>query len=186
MTVTLVTFAKTGQRKDFVLSRHSTVIGRKTDADLRIPLNEISRAHCELTMNGKGVVLRDLGSSNGTFVNGERVDDDHELSAGDKIRVGSVMFVVQIDGQPEEVTPEMFAPPAPPAGKAAAARKAAADAPTVAGGAADVEDDIEDLDIDELEDLDIDDLSDIDLSDDDSGELEELSEDDLIDEDEEK
>ena len=44
--------------------------GRKADADLRIPLNQISRAHCELTINGSTVTIRDLGSSNGTFVNG--------------------------------------------------------------------------------------------------------------------
>ncbi len=190
MTVTLVTFSKSGERKSFTLSRESTVIGRKTDADLRIPLNEISRAHCELTMNGKSVSVRDLGSSNGTYVNGERVEDDFELSAGDKIRMGSVMFVVQIDGKPDKVTPAMFAPPAPTGG-AAPARKAAADAPTMASGAADLDDaDVEDVDVDDLDDLDIDDLSDIDLSDEDSdelGELEELSEDDLIvDEDDDK
>ncbi len=192
MTVTLVTFGKNGQRKEFTLERKSTVIGRKTDADLRIPLSEISRAHCELTQNGRSVTLRDLGSSNGTFVNDERIEDDTELEPGDRVRIGPVHFIVQIDGDPEDITPEMLKPPAPPSTKPAvsssSSKEASADAATVAGELS-ADDALEDIDIDDLDDLDLDDLSDLDITEEGSGEigdLEELGEDDLIEDDEDE
>ncbi len=147
----LVTFKKDGSRKDIPLEAGEYTVGRKADADLRIPLNQISRAHCELTINGSKVTIRDLGSSNGTFVNRQRITEA-TLSAGDQITVGPVTFIVQIDGQPSEVHPPTASAP-----DDSAAPLAAAEAPTQAS-AEDVE-----FDIDDLSDLDIDNLSDIDL-----------------------
>ena len=181
MTVTLITFGKKGNAKSFELSRPTTVIGRKTDADLRIPLGDISRAHCELVLTNGSVMLRDLDSSNGTFVNGTQVTET-KLSAGDRIRVGPVTFTVQIDGQPAEVKPP--SEPSTPAKKSEGSK-----AKTVAPARDDASDD---FDIEDMEDLDIDDLSDVDLDadfdlDDDDleevDELEEISEDDVIEED---
>lgn len=184
MTVVFVTFGKSGERKEITLEKKLTVIGRKTDADLRIPLSEISRAHCEIAMNGKGVTLRDLGSSNGTFVNGERVEEDTELVAGDRVRIGPVTFIVQIDGKPANVTAaQLISRPSAPA---VPDRKAPADAATEVGKASDSGvDDLSDLDIDELDELDVDELSDIDFTEEggDLDALEELGEDDLIDDD---
>ena len=45
--------------------------------------------------------VRDLGSHNGTYLNGEQVDKEAVIKAGDYIEVGSLKFVFQIDGQPE-------------------------------------------------------------------------------------
>jgi pSer/pThr/pTyr-binding forkhead associated (FHA) protein len=81
------------------------LIGRQDDCQLRIPSAQISRHHCEIMTGGAGVRIRDLGSSNGTFVNGQRVEDA-ELRAGDVIAVGSMLFVVRIDGQPAAINPE--------------------------------------------------------------------------------
>jgi predicted component of type VI protein secretion system len=78
-----------------------TVIGRREDCDLRIPLGEVSRKHCRLVRDGDTLKLEDLGSSNGTFLNGQRVQEAL-LSPGDTIQVGPVVFAVQIDGEPPE------------------------------------------------------------------------------------
>jgi pSer/pThr/pTyr-binding forkhead associated (FHA) protein len=101
MQAVLVMFRNDGERRSFSISREMTVIGRRQDCDLMIPLGEISRKHCRIIRDGEALRLEDLGSSNGTFHNGRRVQEA-ELSAGDTIQVGPVAFVVQLDGQPEE------------------------------------------------------------------------------------
>jgi len=65
------------------------VIGRVEGADLVLDDKGISRRHCEFERRGDGYVVRDLGSSNGTLVNGEKVTE-HALATGDKVRVGGV------------------------------------------------------------------------------------------------
>jgi predicted component of type VI protein secretion system len=89
-----------------------------------IPLGEISRKHCRLIRDGDSLRLEDLGSSNGTFHNGRRVQEA-VLSAGDTVQVGPVAFVLQIDGVPaeDEMHPRTgtAAAAAAPAGRAATA-----------------------------------------------------------------
>lgn len=181
MTVTLITFTKKGDKKTFDLTKPTVVIGRKTDADLRIPLADISRSHCEFTLQNGNVRVRDLDSSNGTFVNGEQVTEK-SIEPGDEIRLGPVIFTVQIDGKPETIEP--------PQSREAAA-KAGSQAPTIASKSkTDTTDDDFDIDdIDDIDDLDIDDMSDLDLDEDfdfadddleEVDELEEISEDDVI------
>jgi pSer/pThr/pTyr-binding forkhead associated (FHA) protein len=101
MQVVLVMFRGDGERRSFSIVRDVTVIGRREDCDFRIPLGEISRKHCRLIKDGESLRAEDLGSSNGTYVNGARVQEA-ELSPGDTLKVGSVVFVVQIDGVPAE------------------------------------------------------------------------------------
>lgn len=105
MNVVLVMFRENGERRSFSLSRDVTVIGRREDADFRIPLSDVSRKHCRLIKDGNQLIVEDLGSANGTLVNGERVSD-HEVSPGDRLQIGPLQFVVQIDGVPsdEELT----------------------------------------------------------------------------------
>ncbi|MBS3735024.1 MAG: FHA domain-containing protein [Phycisphaerae bacterium] len=102
MDVKLVVFKPNGQRKDFALPKDHTVIGRGEDCELQVPLANVSRRHCELTVEGTSLKAADLGSSNGTFVNNERIVEK-TLQAGDRLVVGPVAFTVQIDGQPENV-----------------------------------------------------------------------------------
>lgn len=106
MQVVLVMFRGEAERRSFSITRDVTVIGRREDCDFRIPLGEISRKHCRLIKDGKTLKVEDLGSSNGTFHNGERIQAG-ELSPGDTLQVGSTVFVVQIDGAPveDELTP---------------------------------------------------------------------------------
>ena len=101
MQAVLVMFRSDGERRSFSIARDMTVIGRREDCDLRIPLGEVSRKHCRLVRDGDTLKLEDLGSSNGTFLNGQRVQEAL-LSPGDTIQVGPVAFALQIDGEPPE------------------------------------------------------------------------------------
>src|SRR5262245_31947724 len=101
MQVVLAMFRSDGDRRSFSLHKDLTVVGRREDCDLRIPLGEISRKHCRLIKENDTLRVEDLGSSNGTYHNGERVQEA-VIQAGDTIQVGSIAFVVQIDGVPAD------------------------------------------------------------------------------------
>src|SRR5580765_4562296 len=60
-------------------------IGRRTAADLKLGGVDVSRDHAEIAWDGDQYVLRDVGSSHGTFVNGQRIAK-HTLAHGDRIR----------------------------------------------------------------------------------------------------
>ena len=94
-------FRSDGDRRSFSLTRDITVIGRREDCDLRIPLGEVSRKHCRLVRDGDSLRLEDLGSSNGTYHNAQRVQEAI-LSPGDSVQVGPLVFVLQIDGAPPD------------------------------------------------------------------------------------
>jgi pSer/pThr/pTyr-binding forkhead associated (FHA) protein len=97
-------FKDNGERKDFPLTAQTTVIGRKEDCDIRIPLAEVSRQHAQFLLSTNKLSLRDLKSANGTFVNNHRVQEK-DLSPGDRVVIGPVVFTVQIDGQPASIKP---------------------------------------------------------------------------------
>src|SRR5215218_4845083 len=102
MGVVMIMFRADGQRRSFSITRDVTVIGRREDCDLRIPLGDISRKHARLIREPEGMRLEDFGSSNGTYLNGQRVEREAMLQAGDSIQVGPVVFVLQIDGHPAD------------------------------------------------------------------------------------
>src|SRR5947207_3397749 len=106
MQVVLVMFRADGERKSFSITRDVTVMGRREDCDFRIPLGDISRKHCRLIKEDEALKIEDLGSSNGTYVNGKRIHEA-ELQPGDTVQIGPVVFVIQLDGQPadEELHP---------------------------------------------------------------------------------
>ena len=110
MQVVLVMFRADGERRSFSLPRTITVIGRREDCDLRIPLGDVSRKHCRFIADNDVLRVEDLGSSNGTFHNGVRIQEA-VVNPGDSVQVGPVMFVVQIDGVPgdEEIQPPVAA-----------------------------------------------------------------------------
>jgi len=119
MDASLVLLKSNGTHKSFDLPSSVTVIGRRHDCDLRIPLPTVSRRHCELTQNGDTLEIIDLDSKGGTFVNGARIDGQTTIKAGDAIKIGPLTFVCRIDGKPEKISaPPKKAPkpkkPAPP------------------------------------------------------------------------
>ncbi len=104
MEIALIMIRNGSEPRLFPLSRDSTVIGRRDDCDLRIPLSDVSRKHCKIVVDAPMIQIEDLGSSNGTFVNGQRVVSSLDLEAGDTIQIGPVKFVLQIDGDPDPAT----------------------------------------------------------------------------------
>lgn len=104
MEAALVMFKADGSRRDFPLERQRVIVGRKNTCDLRIPLTSVSRQHCELTLSDDRLVVRDLGSSNGTYHNSKRVQEA-TLEPGDELVIGPVVFTVVIDGKPQNIKP---------------------------------------------------------------------------------
>jgi pSer/pThr/pTyr-binding forkhead associated (FHA) protein len=96
----LVTNSKANVKK--VVLRQDTVIGRSSECKLRIASQEVSRRHCSILVGENGVQIRDLGSANGTFVDGERIapNVDLPLRTGCQLEVGNVRFLVEHDAPP--------------------------------------------------------------------------------------
>lgn len=74
------------------------VIGRQRDLSFPIPSGSVSRRHAEILLEGSCLQIHDLGSTNGTFVNGERVESTpRNLDPGDVIRVGTFEFRLHVE-----------------------------------------------------------------------------------------
>jgi pSer/pThr/pTyr-binding forkhead associated (FHA) protein len=97
-------------------------IGRSRDCSLQVPSDwahmTVSRRHCLVDIEPEQVRVRDLGSMNGTFVNGTLigcadvpgVERELELHDGDELRLGNTAFRVQIDGLENEEADEVESP----------------------------------------------------------------------------
>ena len=83
----------------------SFTIGRTQDCDLRIADMSVSRRHAQLERGEDGWLLRDLGSHNGTRVNGWLVREPVPVRPGDLLQFGSAMFVIRNDA-PAQAPPE--------------------------------------------------------------------------------
>ena len=87
------------------------LIGREEDCHLRPNSDLVSRHHCVFLVDEYGVRLRDLGSTNGTFINEERISGSRPLEAGDRVDCGGLSFEVKIT---EDATAEAVEPPEQP------------------------------------------------------------------------
>jgi predicted component of type VI protein secretion system len=87
-----------------VVLQRDTLIGRSTQCNLRIASKLVSRRHCKITLNGRQVFVRDLQSSNGTFIDGRRIDAEQDvpLDSGSELSIGGVKFVVHYDAPPAD------------------------------------------------------------------------------------
>lgn len=129
MNVTLLVFAPNGKSRSIPLKPGRYIIGRHESATLRIPHPQVSRQHCELTVDPASISVRDLKSSNGTYRNQKKIDAG-TLQAGDFVSLGPFFLGVQINGQPANLTPP--APDSPSAADALAETPPAA-APALGG-----------------------------------------------------
>jgi pSer/pThr/pTyr-binding forkhead associated (FHA) protein len=105
-------------RADIPLDRVLTVVGRHRLCDARLDSGRISRRHCCLAIDRDGVLVRDLGSTNGTRINGHRVDVGL-LRPGDELWLATARFRLEIQesGTPysaDRRDPAMTTLPAPP------------------------------------------------------------------------
>ena len=76
-----------GSQRSYQLQRGSNILGRGQDASFRLPDTSVSRRHVDIYFDGQMAVMHDLGSTNGTSVNGSTVQT-WQLADGDVIRVG--------------------------------------------------------------------------------------------------
>jgi pSer/pThr/pTyr-binding forkhead associated (FHA) protein len=100
------------------------LVGRDSKCHLRPASQSISKRHCELLNRGEKWFLRDLNSTNGTFVNDEQVTGEREIQDGDILKIGPLEFGVSIEVQaekPTEVEKDTKAPEATSAPAAAPA-----------------------------------------------------------------
>ncbi len=80
------------------LPRDVTILGRREDCDIRLEHKSVSKQHCVLVKTDGLVILRDLGSTNGTRVNGQRVRRA-ALVPDDELAFGSVRYRISINRQ---------------------------------------------------------------------------------------
>src|SRR5262245_49375776 len=86
-----------GMRKTFRIEKPVTIIGRAHGNAVRIPSAQVSRQHCRLRLADGVLQVEDLGSVNGTFLNGKRVVGREPVRPGDQLDIGPVRFSVDYD-----------------------------------------------------------------------------------------
>lgn len=95
------------------LDQAITTIGRSVSCDIVIPLSIVSRLHAQIELHHDRYVLLDSGSANGTFVNGVRIEQGHQLSTDDEIWLGSPSVRLSFS-DPDETLGVVLASGAPP------------------------------------------------------------------------
>jgi pSer/pThr/pTyr-binding forkhead associated (FHA) protein len=82
--------------REISVAKTEFLIGRGGDCELRLSVPDVSRHHCMIRLSADEAVLEDLGSANGTLLNGQRVRSATTLRSGDLIQVGECRFVVDL------------------------------------------------------------------------------------------
>jgi pSer/pThr/pTyr-binding forkhead associated (FHA) protein len=90
-----------GRVREILLTGDEFLVGRGDDCDLCLRDPEISRHHSLIRLRGHETVISDLGSSNGTFINGHRLLSQTKLSTGDEIVLGPFRYVVDLGDKPD-------------------------------------------------------------------------------------
>jgi pSer/pThr/pTyr-binding forkhead associated (FHA) protein len=94
---------RSGERvESFLMIRNPSVIGRSEDCDVVLESRSVSRRHAELKLKREGMTIKDLGSRNGTLVNGKLIKPDFRVlvNPGDTIQIGK--FTLQIEAASEK------------------------------------------------------------------------------------
>ena len=96
MNIHLTMESSSGRQREFPVENPLTVLGRGHKCDLRIPLQKVSREHCQIELRHGRAYLEDLGSMNGTFVNSQKIEEETQLHSGDVIEIASIKFIIMI------------------------------------------------------------------------------------------
>jgi pSer/pThr/pTyr-binding forkhead associated (FHA) protein len=104
--------------KETILGIAGLTIGRNPDNDLALEESGVSRYHCKILPQDDGLIIVDLESSNGTFVNGEKIAESHPMKEADTIQIGKTEFKVEILEREEivDIAEEPAAVPPPEVG----------------------------------------------------------------------
>lgn len=91
--------------KVYPIMKNELTIGRDINNEIVINDAEISRRHCRLVMSGESYLIEDLGSTNGTWINEQRLTGSHQLVSGESIRLGdNVVLEFGLEGFDEDAT----------------------------------------------------------------------------------
>ena len=102
----------------FALSGNQILIGREEGLDIVLQDAEASRRHSRITWQGGRYVVEDMGSTNGTFVNGVQITSPQVLSPGDSVGIGQTVLVFQMAGA--QAGPSSYQAHSPSAGQGGA------------------------------------------------------------------
>lgn len=105
METSLILVNRDGTQREIPLKKARFIVGRQADCQIRLPDPGVSRQHCEIQIDAAKPTIKDLGSSNGTYVNRRRVSQT-ELTAGDTLSIGPFVFVFRVDGEPSNIDVE--------------------------------------------------------------------------------
>ena len=86
-----------GARPATIRLKLPLTVGRSKTAQLKVPHSQVGRSHCEIYEESGMLVVHDLGSSNGTFISGERIDEPTFLLPGESLKIGKVLFEAEYD-----------------------------------------------------------------------------------------
>jgi hypothetical protein len=117
-------FQQNGPIDPVVLGDEPLLVGRSAGCDIEVIDKMLSGKHCRFEPRADGIYVLDLGSSNGTWVGGERIESAVKLSPGDEIKIGGTLIFLRDDGESATT------------GEAAGATAAASAAPAAAATAA--------------------------------------------------
>jgi predicted component of type VI protein secretion system len=112
----------TGQSYELKVDR--TTIGRVEDNTFPIPQPSVSSHHCEIYLRGNDVVVKDLNSTNGTFINNQQITTESVLKPGQILRLGQVEIRLDAPGAAPAPAAPAPGPAAVPAAPAATRRSA--------------------------------------------------------------
>ena len=93
-----------------------TTIGRVDDNSFPITESSVSSHHCEVLLRGQDVIVNDLNSTNGTFINGDKISGEAVLKPGQILRLGQIELRLEVEGM-AAAAPAPGATPSPPSKK---------------------------------------------------------------------
>src|SRR5262245_23665565 len=111
MKVKLVVGSGVHEGREIPIASQQFVIGRDPQCQLWPSSPAISKKHCAIIQRGNKVFVRDFGSTNGTFVDGQAVTDEVEVTDQAKLKVGPLDFRLLIEAT--AIQKPLAAPPAP-------------------------------------------------------------------------
>jgi DNA-binding winged helix-turn-helix (wHTH) protein len=109
----LILMERGAPRRQWVIEQPDILVGRSEECDIRLLNRAVSRRHARVVQTESGYVLTDLGSKNGTFVNGQQVEGSYILTDGDEIQIAlavRVLFVGAEATAPLEIGASMVRP----------------------------------------------------------------------------
>lgn len=105
----LVFISSDFQGKACPLTSERITVGRADDNLLILRHESVSSKHCEILVNGPEILVHDLGSRNGTFINGSRISTQSQIKQGQRIRFGSIEAVLELEPSDRDYDEEQSA-----------------------------------------------------------------------------